>query len=270
MRNSLRAAAVQLCSGLNKDQNIRSVQRLVAEAAARGAQLVVLPELWDLYGDLARAAQEAESLDGPTAFTLCKLAAEHQLWLVGGSIAERANNGKAFNTSLTINPTGDVVGIYRKIHLFDVDLGATLRVQESDYLTPGESVAGISTELANLGVAICYDLRFPELFRQLSTLGMEILCVPAAFTHTTGQDHWELLVRARAVENQCYLIAANQVGQHSPTSRSFGNSLIVDPWGRVLAKANGDREQVIVADLSSELLTDTRARVPALRHRRLS
>jgi predicted amidohydrolase len=225
--------------------------------------------LWDLYGDLARAAQEAESLDGPTVSALCMLAIEHQLWLVGGSIAERTNNGKAFNTSLTINPTGDVVGIYRKMHLFDVDLGATLRVQESDHLAPGESVAGISTDSAELGVAICYDLRFPELFRQLSAQGTEILCVPAAFTYTTGQDHWELLVRARAVENQCYLIAANQVGQHSPASRSFGNSLIVDPWGRVLAKASGEHDEVIVADLSGKLLSETRARVPALRHRRL-
>jgi predicted amidohydrolase len=155
------------------------------------------------------------------------------------------------------------------MHLFDVDLGPQLRVQESDHLLPGEMVTDLPAELAHLGLAICYDLRFPELFRELSSRGVELLCVPAAFTQRTGRDHWELLVRARAVENQCYVIAANQVGKHGPDSTSYGHSLIVDPWGRVLAVAGGDAAEVIVAEISAELLSGVRRTLPAIQHRKL-
>lgn len=270
MKPTFRAAAVQLNSSLDKAANLAEARRLVAVAAKQGAELVVLPELFNLYGDLARAASDSELLSGPTASFLRDLAVEHSLWLVGGSFAERASEGKTYNTSLTFDPAGMVVGRYRKIHLFDVDLGSTLRVKESDSLLPGSELTCFPTNLAQIGVAICYDLRFPELFRKLSEQGTELLCVPAAFTLATGQDHWELLVRARAVENQCYVVAANQVGEHSPNSRSFGHSLIIDPWGRILAEASGDHAEVIVAELSSEVLTSTRRRVPALTHRRLS
>jgi predicted amidohydrolase len=267
---SFRAAAVQLCASLAKRDNLAEAERLVRVAAASGAELIVLPELFNLYGDLKQAAAEAEPLDGPTAQLLCRLAVEAKAWIVGGSIAELATGGKAFNTSLTIDPQGKVCGVYRKMLLFDVDLDEALRVQESDHLLPGREVACFETDLAIVGVSICYDLRFPEIYREQSRRGAELLCIPAAFTRTTGRDHWELLLRTRAVENQCYVVAANQVGQHAERSASYGPSLIIDPWGRILAEASGEDAGVIFAELSAETLADIRRQLPALQHRRLS
>jgi predicted amidohydrolase len=268
---SFRAAAVQLCASTSKRDNLAEAERLVRAAAATGAELIVLPELFNLYGNLKQAAAEAEPLDGPTAQWLCRLAAEFQAWIVGGSFAEAGSTaGKAWNTSLTIDPAGQVRGVYRKIHLFDVDLGETLRVQESEHLLPGNEIGYWETSLAKIGVSICYDLRFPEIYREQSARGAELLCIPAAFTRTTGRDHWELLLRARAIENQCYVVAANQVGQHSERSASFGHSLIIDPWGRVLAEASGDEPGIITAELSAETLLEVRRKLPALQHRRLN
>jgi predicted amidohydrolase len=267
MKATIRAAAVQLCAGLDKAANLNTAARLVQRAAAGSADLIVLPELFDLYGDLRLAAANAEPLDGPTATLLQQLARAANAWIVGGSFAELGTNGKAFNTSLTIDPQGNVVGIYRKMHLFDVDLGDALRVKESDNLLPGKEIACIETSLAKIGISICYDLRFPEIYREQSRRGAELLCVPAAFTQKTGRDHWHLLSRARAVENQCYVIAANQVGEHAPGSVSFGHSLIIDPWGNVLAEASGSESDVIFAELSAEVLRSIRQKLPALRHR---
>lgn len=267
MKATIRAAAVQLCAGLDKAANLNTAARLVQRAAVGGAELIVLPELFDLYGDLRLAAAIAEPLDGPTATLLQQLACESKAWIVGGSFAELGINGKSFNTSLTIDPQGNVVGIYRKMHLFDVDLGETLRVKESDHLLPGKEIACLETGLAKIGISICYDLRFPEIYREQSRRGAELLCVPAAFTQRTGRDHWHLLIRARAVENQCYVVAANQVGEHAPGSASFGHSLIVDPWGNVLAEASGGESDVIFADLSAKMLFDIRQKLPALQHR---
>jgi len=256
-----------MCSGVAKQANLTEAARLVALAAERGAELVVLPELFNLYGDLQRAAAEAEPMTAATAGFLSELAVKYRLWLIGGSIAEQGPNGKAYNSSLLFDPQGTLRDLYRKMHLFDVDLGPQLRVQESKYLLPGNQVVSLATDLAHLGLAICYDLRFPELFRQLSSRGVELMCIPAAFTKRTGQDHWELLVRARAVENQGYVVAANQVGEHAPGSTSYGHSLIVDPWGRILAEASGDEAEVIVADISAETLADVRQKLPSIRHR---
>jgi predicted amidohydrolase len=216
---------------------------------------------------LAQAAAEAESLDGKTATWLQRLAKASNAWIVGGSFAEIGHDGRAFNTSLTIDPRGAVRGVYRKMHLFDVDLGEALRVKESDNLLPGQEIGYVETPLANIGISICYDLRFPEIYRVQSRRGAELLCIPAAFTQQTGKDHWHLLIRARAVENQCFVIAANQVGEHAPRSVSYGHSLIVDPWGNVLAEAFGAEPEVIFADLSGELLSEIRRNLPALQHR---
>jgi predicted amidohydrolase len=271
MKSNFRAAAVQMCSGVDKQANLAEAARLVALAAERGAELVVLPELFNLYGDLRRAAVEAEPMTGSTAIFLSELAAKHRLWLVGGSLAEQASDGKAEgkanNTCLLFDPDGTLHDAYRKMHLFDVNLGPQLRVQESDFLVPGKTVTSLATGVAHLGLAICYDLRFPELFRELSSRGVELLCIPAAFTKKTGQDHWELLVRARAVENQCYVIAANQVGEHAPGSTSYGHSLIVDPWGRILTEASGDQAEVITAEISADTLLEVRKQLPSLQHR---
>jgi len=269
MKARFRAAVVQLCATTNKAANLAAAEQLVCQAAAGGAELIVLPELFNLYGDLQRAAAEAEPLDGHTAALLQRVARATNAWLVGGSFAEAGAGSKAHNTSLIIDPAGVVRGVYRKMHLFDVDLGEALRVQESESLLPGNDIGYFETPLANLGVSICYDLRFPEVYREQSRRGAEMLCVPAAFTQRTGRDHWHLLVRARAVENQCYVIAANQVGEHAPGSSSYGHSLIVDPWGKVLAEASGSAAEVVDADMSGELLSDIRNRLPALQHRRL-
>ncbi|WP_254508351.1 carbon-nitrogen hydrolase family protein [Anatilimnocola floriformis] len=267
MKATIRVAAVQLCASTDKRANLAAVETLVRKAAAGGAELIVLPELFNLYGNLRKAAAEAESLEGETATLLKRLAQESNAWLIGGSFAEVGRDGKAFNTSLAIDPAGEVRGSYRKMHLFDVDLGETLRVKESDNLLPGQDIGYVETPLANVGLSICYDLRFPELYRQQSRRGAELLCIPAAFTQKTGRDHWHLLVRARAVENQCYAIAANQVGEHAPGSVSYGHSLIVDPWGRVLAEGSDGEPGVITAELSAEVLNDVRRKLPALQHR---
>jgi deaminated glutathione amidase len=267
MKATFRAAALQMCAGHDKAVNLSEAERLVSQAAAQGAELVVLPELFNLCGNLRQVAAAAESLTGPTATMLSRLARQHGIWLVGGSFAEQGPAGKAYNTSLTLDPAGDVCGIYRKMHMFDVDLGPQLRIKESDSLVRGSAITSISTDLAEIGLAICYDLRFPELFRQLSSRGAQLLCVPAAFTKTTGLAHWELLVRARAVENQCYVIAANQVGEHVPGSASYGHSLIVDPWGTILAAAAGEAAEVIVAEISAEVLSEVRQKLPSLCHR---
>lgn len=266
---SFRAAAVQLCASTSKRENLAEAERLVRAAAADGAELIVLPELFNLYGNLQQAAAEAEPLDGPTARLLCRLGFETRAWIVGGSLTEIGSEGKAFNTSLTINPLGNVSGVYRKMHLFDVDLGESLRVQESEQFLPGTDIVCLETHLAKIGVSICYDLRFPEIYREQSRRGAELLCIPAAFTRTTGRDHWELLLRARAVENQCYVVAANQVGDHSPRSASYGHSLIIDPWGRVLAEGPGEDAGVICAEISAETLANVRRKLPALQHRRV-
>lgn len=266
---SFRAAAVQLRASLSKPANLAEAERLIQIAAAQGAKLIVLPELFNLYGNLPLAAAEAEPLNGKTATLLQRLAIETRAWIVGGSFAEAGAEGKAFNTSLTIDLQGNVWSMYRKMHLFDVDLGETLQVKESDSLLPGNEITCVETDLAKIGISICYDLRFPEIYREQSRRGAELLCVPAAFTQKTGRDHWHLLTRARAIENQCYVIAANQVGEHAPGSMSFGHSLIIDPWGKVLAEAAGDENGVIVADLSAEVLMDIRRKLPALQHRRL-
>ena len=269
MKPTIRVAAVQMCASLDKRANLAEAERIVriAAAPANRAQLIVLPELFNLYGSLRQAAAEAESLEGETATLLKRLARETRAWIVGGSFAEADASGKAYNTSLLIDPEGNVAGVYRKMHLFDVDLGATLRVKESDHLLPGRELGYFDTPLAKLGVTICYDLRFPEIYRAQSSRGAELLCVPAAFTKKTGRDHWHLLTRARAVENQCYVVAANQVGEHAPGSESFGCSLIIDPWGRILAEGSADESDLLIAELSAEVLANIRAQLPALRHR---
>ncbi len=266
---SFRAAAVQMRAALSKPANLAEAERLVRLAAAQGSQLIVLPELFNLYGNLRQAAAEAEPLNGRTATLLQRLATETNAWIIGGSFAEIGTDGKAFNTSLAIDPQGNIRGMYRKLHLFDVDLGETLRVTESDSLHPGKEISCLETGLAKIGISICYDLRFPELYREQSRRGVELMCIPAAFTQKTGRDHWHLLARARAVENQCFVIAANQVGEHAPGSASYGHSLIIDPWGEVIAEATADANGVIVADLQAEVLTNIRRKLPALQHRRL-
>jgi predicted amidohydrolase len=265
---TVRAAAIQLNSTEDIDRNLATAEALVRDVAARGADLVVLPEKWNRLGRADVMADAAEGLDGRCSLWAHRLAVELGIDLVAGSFVEaREGQAKTSNTSLHYNPDGRLRGVYRKLHMFDVEVdGVTYaeseREQAGDRVVVSETAGGIG-----LGMSICYDIRFPELYRELSARGAEIVAVPAAFTLATTREHWEVLLRARAIENQCFVIAANQIGAHPPGDRSGGRSMIVDPWGIVLAIAP-DRECAIVADLDLAGLADIRRRLPALDHRR--
>jgi predicted amidohydrolase len=264
----LRAGAVQLNSTDEVDRNLQTADRLVRDAAARGAELVVLPEKWNRLASGEEMAAGAQPLDGPHLTWACEAAAELGIDLVAGSIVERVpGRTKSANTSVHIGPDGEIRASYRKLHMFDVEVDGVLYA-ESDHEQAGrEVVLSPLTGGTTLGMSICYDLRFPELYRSLSSRGAQIISVPAAFTLATTRDHWEVLLRARAIENQCFVVAPNQIGAHPPGHRSGGRSMIVDPWGVVLAVAP-DSEVAIVADLDLSLLADVRRRLPALTHRR--
>lgn len=266
--NTYLAAAIQLHAGLNKAENVASASRLVEEAAEQGAQLVVLPEYFNCLGPLPDVVAQAESIPGPTSEAMRELAARLQIVLVAGSICEQAATaGRGRNTSLVFGPQGEQLALYRKQHLFDITLSPELTFEESHWIVPGDAISQFTSSLGNIGQAICYDLRFPELFRKLADLGMQVLAFPSAFSQTTGEAHWEVLLRARAIENQCYIVAANQYGQHSPQFTSYGHSMIVDPWGRVLAsQATGNG--IVLAEIDFEQLAQVRSDLPALKHRR--
>jgi len=263
------AAVVQMSSNADRDANLRRATALVREAAARGARLVVLPEVFAWRGTTLQDPAGAEPIPGPTTEAMATLARELQLFLCMGSILESVPGElRRYNTSCLVDPSGAVLARYRKIHLFDVALPGRVAVEESAGRLPGEATVVVPTPLATLGCSICYDLRFPELYRALAGAGAEVLLVPSAFTFPTGAAHWEVLCRARAIENQCYLLAANQTGKSPHGHRDYGNSLVVDPWGTVLARA-GDDEGVAVAELDGAVLTRVRRELPALAHRRL-
>jgi deaminated glutathione amidase len=267
----MRAAAVQLNSAGDKARNVETAERLVRAAAADGAQLVALPEKWNLLGDSATLLEGAEPLDGPTIAVARSWARELGIHLVAGSIAERvADQVKSFNTSTLIGPEGEVEATYRKIHMFDVDVGG-VAYRESEHEEPGEEIVsaglGGGLEGITLGMTICYDLRFPELYRILAVRGARVITVPSAFTLDTGKDHWEVLLRARAIENQAFVVAPNQIGEAPPHYRSYGRSSILDPWGVVLAQAP-DEECFIAAELDLELQDRVRTTLPSLANRR--
>jgi len=263
----MRAAAIQMNSTGDRPGNRATAERLVRAAAADGARLVVLPEKWNVLGTPEQLAAGAEPLEGPSTTWARELARELQIDLMAGSIVELRENDRRFNTSVHVGPDGDLKAVYRKLHLFDVEVGGVI-YRESDGEDPGEEI--VVTTLADgtkLGMAICYDLRFPELFRILALQGARVLALPSAFTLATTRDHWEVLVRARAIEDQCFVVAANQIGEHAPGKASGGRSLIVDPWGTVLATAP-DTEGYALAELDFARQDAIRARLPALEHRR--
>lgn len=264
----MRVGAVQMNSTGDTEANLACADRLVREAAARGAELVVLPEKWSVLGAPEEMDAGAEPLDGRFTRWAREIATELGIDLVAGSVLERvAGQVKRSNTSVHVDPTGEIRAVYRKLHMFDVEVDGVIYA-ESRHEQPGDEV--ITSEVADgtrLGMSICYDIRFPELYRALAAAGAEMIAIPAAFTLATTRDHWEVLVRARAIENQCFVIAPNQIGTHAPGQRSGGRSMIVDPWGLVLATAP-DTESAIVADLDFENLHQIRRRLPALTHRR--
>jgi predicted amidohydrolase len=263
----MRAAAVQLSSTPDRDRNLEAADRLTRAAAAEGAELVVLPEKWPVLGTPEQTAAGAEPLDGAALSWARSAARELGIDLVAGSVAERNDDGgRGSNTSVHIGPDGEDRAVYRKIHMFDVEVGGRT-YRESEHEAPGGDI--VTSELANgegLGLTICYDLRFPELYRILAVRGATVVTVPAAFTETTTRDHWEVLLRARAIENQCFVVAANQVGEPAPGMRTGGRSMIVNPWGLVLAQAP-DFETFILADLDFDRLRGIRTKLPSLANR---
>jgi len=267
----MRAAAIQLNSTGDKARNVETAERLVRAAAAGGAELVVLPEKWNLLSDSATLRAGAEPLDGPTISGARSWARELGIHLVAGSIAERSDyQEKSFNTSTLIGPDGELEARYRKIHMFDVDVGG-VAYRESEHEAPGEEIVtaglGGALEGVTIGMSVCYDLRFPELYRILAVRGARVITVPSAFTLETGKDHWDVLLRARAIENQAFVVAPNQIGEAPPHYRSYGRSAILDPWGVILAQAP-DEECFIAADLDLELQDRVRSTLPSLANRR--
>ena len=263
------AAAIQMSAGREKAANLERAERLIRVAAARGADLVVLPEVFNWRGKRAQEAADAETLDGPTLSLMARLSAELKLHLVAGSITERVpEQSKSYNTSVLIGPDGNRIAVYRKIHLFDVDLPGRVTVRESDSKLSGRQVVCAATALGKIGLSVCYDLRFPELYRLLAYDGARIVTVPSAFTFHTGEAHWEVLLRARAIENQVYVVAPGQFGANVHGFNDYGNSMIVDPWGRVLARV-ADQESVAIAPLDLDYQERVRRELPSLEHARL-
>ncbi len=262
----MRAAAVQLNSTNDKARNLAAAERLVRAAAADGAELVALPEKWNLLGGGEELLAGAESLDGPSLTAARDWAHSLGIHLLAGSIAERGEGEKTSNTSVLIGPDGEDLAAYRKIHMFDVDAGG-VSYRESAHEEPGSEVVTAPVGELVAGLTVCYDLRFPELFRILALRGARLLTVPSAFTLATGRDHWEVLLRARAIENQAFVLAPNQVGTAPPHFDSFGHSAIVDPWGTVLAIAP-DEECFVIADLDLAAQERTRESLPSLANRR--
>jgi predicted amidohydrolase len=263
----MRGAAVQLNSTDDKQRNLATADRLTREAAAGGSQLVVLPEKFNVLGTHDDYVAGAETLDGPTIAWAREAASELGIDLVAGSIVERREGrDKLSNTSVHVGPDGELKAVYRKIHMFDVVVGGqTYRESESE--EPGdELVLSETADQVPLGLTVCYDLRFPELYRILAVRGARVITVPAAFTKVTGEAHWEILLRARAIENQAFVVAADQVGSHPPDKESYGGSMIVDPWGEILARAP-DEPSVVSAELDLGRQDEVREQLPSLANR---
>jgi predicted amidohydrolase len=267
-RAQLKAAAVQLNATADGAANLAVADRLVRAAASDGASLIVLPEKWTAMGSDEQLRAAAEPLEGPSSRWAGTLARELGVELIAGSFVERVpGQEKLANTSVHAGPDGELKAVYRKVHMFDVDVGGR-SYRESDLEQPGEElVLSETADGLELGMSICYDLRFPELYRILAVRGARAFPLPAAFTLATTRDHWAALIRARAIENQAFVVAANQIGEHPGGARSGGRSMIVDPWGVVLAQAS-DGEGYATAELDLERQREIRARLPSLANRR--
>lgn len=267
----MRVAAIQLNSTADKAANLEMAEGFVREAARSGAELIVLPEKWNLLAPGPELVEGAEPLHGTTLEVARGWARELGVALCAGSIAEQSDDpGHSFNTSVLISPEGDDLGVYRKIHLFDVDVEG-VAYRESDHERPGSDVVvtgPVGADELRVGMSVCYDVRFPELYRALALGGADLITVPAAFTVPTGRAHWEVMQRARAIENQVFVVAPNQVGEAPPHYDSWGHSMVVAPSGEILAAADTDEVQVVIADLDPGERERVREAMPLLEHRR--
>jgi predicted amidohydrolase len=264
----MRVAACQLSSTADKDSNLGAAMAALDQAAASGADLAVLPECVEYMGTPEGAKAIVEPIDGPSGKMFSDKARQKHMWILAGSIrASHEADGRTYNTSMLFNRDGRRVAVYRKLHLYDVEIPGCVSAKESAVFAGGNEIVNADIDGVNVGLSICYDLRFPELYRLLALRGAKVLLVPAAFTSYTGRDHWELLLRARAVENQCFVVAADQIGSYAPGKASYGRSMIIDPWGTVLACAP-DCNDIITADLNLAALDRIRQELPALANRR--
>ncbi|NGP76486.1 carbon-nitrogen hydrolase family protein [Balneolaceae bacterium YR4-1] len=263
-------AAVQMNSQPDLDLNLEQAYGFIKEAAGKEATLVALPENFAFLGKLDARLEESEKISVQAEKFLADTAREFGIYLLGGSYPVLSASGKVFNRSTLISPDGSTLASYDKIHLFDVDLEGGESYRESDYVQPGENepVTYKSEDLGIIGLSVCYDLRFPELYRVLSKNGAELLAVPSAFTRTTGKDHWHPLLRSRAIENTCYVVAPAQTGLHGKSRKTYGHSLVIDPWGSVLADA-GEDTGIIYGRCDPKHLEEVRRSIPSLKHRQL-
>lgn len=258
---------VQANSQDDPQANLDEVLAGIDRAARMGAQFVSLPETWNYLGEKDGEVAAAVTIPGDLTDALAEKARQQGIWLHAGSVIERvAGQHRYSNTTLVFDPRGEIVARYRKIHLFDVDIEGQASFRESDTIAPGDEVVTFDMDGTRVGLAICYDLRFPELFRKMTLAGAEIIMLPAAFTLMTGKDHWEPLIRARAIENTVFMVAAAQVGPHPPGRMCYGRSMVVDPWGVVLAQA-GDIPTVIIATLEMDEISRVRGQIPSLNNR---
>ena len=267
----MRVALCQTNSTEDLEANARQVERLLAEAGAAGVDLAALPEVWPCQGSAPQMRAAAEAVPGPRTDRLAAIAREHRMWVHGGSVLE-LDADRVFNTSVLFDREGELVARYRKIHLFDADPPGAVPSRESFLFAAGDEVVAAETEFGRAGMSICYDVRFPELYRSLVVQGATIVFVPAAFREETGRAHWDVLLRARAIEDQCFVVAAAQFGSWGPAGRerhNHGNSMVVDPWGRVLARGE-DGVGLTCVELDLDQVRRVREVLPALRHRRLN
>ncbi|MDH4128447.1 MAG: carbon-nitrogen hydrolase family protein [Spirochaetota bacterium] len=259
-------AAIQLNSTEDRISNIRKTVYYIEEAVKNKAQLIALPENFAYLKIEGEAYPFLESFEGELIMTLRGLARQHRVYILTGSFPESIDGtNKTYNTSIMLNSNGEIIGHYRKIHLFNYGINTDTSYQESNYVKPGTETSVIDTEWCKVGITICYDLRFPELYRVLALKGAKIIFVPSAFTMSTGKDHWEVLLKARAIENQVYIVAPNQFGKHSENRVSYGHSMIVGPWGTPVAQAQ-DREEIIYANIDFDYLEKVRQKLPSLNH----
>lgn len=267
----MKVAALQLTSQDSLAANLAATEKHLVESAAAGAELVVLPEGFSFLGPEADKAPLAEDLqgDGPVLRLMRRLAKEHGVFLVAGGIIERSSDPRRpYNTSTVFNPEGQLLGSYRKMHLFDVELDDGTCIRESLATTPGETPVVVQAADWVVGLTICYDLRFPEIFAWQRAQGAELLTVPSAFTKTTGQAHWHALLRGRAIETQCWLIAAAQEGTHPKGRETFGHAMIIDPWGHIVAEKTSPGPGFVLADIDHETVDRVRRQIPVHLHRR--
>ncbi len=263
----IRIAAIQMCSTKDRDRNLRSAWKLMRQAVKNGAELIALPENFSFIGSESEKIKMGEDVNnGPSIKLLKKFASEHRVALIGGSIPlKTTSRSKVTNTCIVFDTEGRAVARYDKLHLFDVSLDEENTFRESQYIKAGKNAVTVQLFGRIMGLSICYDLRFPELYRALVLRGAETLFVPSAFTLYTGKDHWESLLRARAIENQCYVVAPAQYGKHSSRRISYGRTMMIDPWGQILAQCQ-DKEDVITCEIDFDLLDDIRKRLPSLEH----